>query len=197
MITTERTPYELLHGYTPKLINGVIQQFGLNSATCQDPRAAQQEARDRICEKQRDMAKYYSHKHVDNVVFDTGEVVAMSTPPVAGEASKLQVKYRGPLQVLKVLPNDTYRVASVPRDGGCIFSTTAHVSQLKQWRLVEDKGDIEEETSSTSPSSDDEPAHMDNSIGEGTDTLCGGVTEDIPNRRREKRRPAYLDDYVE
>jgi len=155
----------------------------------------EQEARDIICEKQKVMAKYYSHKRVDLVVLEIGEVVAMSTPPVAGEESKLQLKYRDPLQVLKVLPNDTYRVARVSRDRGRIFSTTAHVSQLKQWRLVEEEVDIEEETSSTFPSSDEETAHTDNSIGEGSDTQCSGVPEDVPNRRI-KRRPAYLDDYV-
>lgn len=66
------------------------------------------------------MPRYYNRKRVDNVVFDTGEVVAMSASPIAGEASKLQIKYMGPLQVLEVLPNLTYRVASVSRDGGCI-----------------------------------------------------------------------------
>lgn len=56
------------------------------------------------------------------------EVVAMSIPLIIGEASKLQVKYWDPLQVLKLLPNDTYTVVSVPRYGRHIFSNTVHVS---------------------------------------------------------------------
>lgn len=88
--TTERTPYELLHGYTPKLTNCVVQSLGLNSTACQDTKMVQQEARDRIKEKQKVMAEYYNRKRVNNVVFDTGEVVAMSAPPIAGEVSKLQ-----------------------------------------------------------------------------------------------------------
>jgi len=49
--TTEMTPYEL-HGYVPKLTNGVIQKFGLNSTECKNPKIVQQEARDRILRKQ-------------------------------------------------------------------------------------------------------------------------------------------------
>lgn len=81
------------------------------------------------------------------------------------------------------------------RDGGRVFRTTDHVLQLKQWRLVEDQGDIEGENNSTFHSSDEENAHTDNSIAEQTDIQRDEVPEDTPNQRV-KRRPANLEDYV-
>jgi len=62
--TTEGTPYELLHGYTPKLTNSMVQKFGLNSTACWDPRVAQQEARKRICEKLKVMRQSTITTHV-------------------------------------------------------------------------------------------------------------------------------------
>lgn len=61
----------------------------------------------------------------------------------ADENSKLQTKYREQtLQVMEVLPGDTYRVAELATDGREVFATTTHVSQLKSWKILHE---VEEE----------------------------------------------------
>lgn len=178
--TTEKMPFELLHGYCPRLTDGVIQLMGLNSAEGHDPTMLQGEARDRILEKQHKMAEYYNRKRSSNITFDQGEVVAMRTVPAVGEASKLQPKYRGPLQIIKVLPSDTYHVASIPIEGSRVYSTTAHVSQLKQWRLAQEE--VETPTEEENP--------------EAETTREDSLPEPCDMRKRNRRRPAHLDDYI-
>jgi len=96
--------------------------------------------------------------------------------------------------VIKVLPNDTYHVVSVPRDGGRVYSTTAHVSQLKQWRLIAEEGFdeknslMDEEDNVTS----DEDAHIIETDNETHSVVSRGIPV-----KGDRRRPAYLGDYVQ
>lgn len=41
------------------------------------------------------------------------------------------------MQIVQVFPNrDTYRVADVGSEGRFLYSTTAHVSKLKSWKIL-------------------------------------------------------------
>ena len=76
------------------------------------------------------MNDQYDRKYLDDIRYEVGEVVVMLRQPTVGQPSKLQAEYREkPLQVMKVLPSDTYRVAELGSDGHEIYATTAHVSQ--------------------------------------------------------------------
>lgn len=111
------------------------------------------------------------------------QLVAMTVPPVAGESSKIKPKYRGPLLIMKSLPNVTYQVASISMGNRRIYSTTAHVSQLKQWKLVkeDDVKTIDENKGDTKKTREE------------TGEIDDGRWRTIP--RRFQRRPAYLEDY--
>jgi hypothetical protein len=72
--------------------------------------------------------------------------VLSRTPVQTGEFTKLQEKYKGPLVVTEVLPSDAYRVAQLEEGTRKHSNTTAHVSQLKSWKIApEGKEDLEED----------------------------------------------------
>ncbi|CAI6352852.1 unnamed protein product [Macrosiphum euphorbiae] len=86
-------------------------------------------------------ARYDQHRH-DNTRYTVGEVVVMRRASTStGESTKLQDRYKGPLVVTEVMSGDAYRVASLTTRGRRAYSTTAHVSQLKSWRLQSEEGD--------------------------------------------------------
>lgn len=67
----------------------------------------------------------------------------MLRQPRPDQSSKLQAKYRErPLQIMEVLPGDTYKVAELATDGREVYATTAHISQLKSWKILRE---VEEE----------------------------------------------------
>jgi len=88
-----------------------------------------------------------------------------------------------------VLPGDTYRVAEV-------YVTTAHVSQLKSWKVFwEDEDDVPSEAETEDPVQPEnenavqEPVRAVRHEVEEED----GITTDRPVRTR--RPPAHLSDY--
>jgi len=102
----------------------------------------QQLVRRNIVDGQQRMKETYDLKRTDRIKFDIGEIVVMLRQPAPDQPSKLQGKYRErPLQVIEVLPSDTYRIAEITSDGKKLYSTTAHVSQLKPWKILNEPGD--------------------------------------------------------
>jgi len=98
--------------------------------------------RQNIINGQQRMKEAYDSKRTDGIKFDIGEVVVMLRQPAPDQPSKLQGKYRErPLQVIEVLPSDTYRVAEIASDGKELYATTSHVSQLKSWKILSEPGD--------------------------------------------------------
>ncbi|UYV66796.1 hypothetical protein LAZ67_4002874, partial [Cordylochernes scorpioides] len=89
---------------------------------------------------------YYDKKKCRTIQFEVGEIVVMRhVPKMAGEPTKAQPKYRGPLIITEVLPSDTYRVTQLSEiTGGRFYTTTAHISQLKSWHSEEDDSATEE-----------------------------------------------------
>lgn len=63
-------------------------------------------------------------------------------PVSTGQLTKLQDRYRGPLLVTKLLSSDVYQVVELSSEKKSSFATTAHVSQLKSWKLFSE-GDEE------------------------------------------------------
>lgn len=82
--------------------------------------------RENIERKQAQMQNHYNRKHFDGIRYEVGNVVVILRQPTVDQPSKLQAKYcEKPLQVMKVLPSDTYRVAELGSDGHEIYATTA------------------------------------------------------------------------
>jgi len=96
-------------------------------------------------DKEQTNATFDKHRH-DQIRYTVGEVVVLSRTPVhTGESTKLQEKYKGPLVVTEVLPGDAYRVAKLEEGARRHFTTTAHVSQLKSWKIAPEEEDESEE----------------------------------------------------
>jgi len=130
--TTSRTPYEVFHGYRARFRSGVLSAMSRTNNESTPPEDAQAEVSNRIILEQVKIKTQHDLKHFDEIRFDVGEVVVTLKQLTAGQPTKLQAKYREkPLQVMEVLPSDTYRVAELGSDGHETYATTAHVSQLK------------------------------------------------------------------
>lgn len=109
-----------------------------------------------------------------------GEIVVMMRASRPDQNSRLQAKYRErPLQVMEVLPGDTYRVVELATDSHEVYVTTTHVSQLKSWKILRE---VEE----------DPP---DNVRQEDEETRSPIAVAGIVRPIRSSRRPAHFDDY--
>jgi len=194
--TTSRTPYEVLHGYRPRFQSGALSALSRTQNESTPPEDVQAEVRDRIITEQAKMKIQHDRKHFDGIRFDVGEVVVMLKQPTAGQPSKLQAKYREkPLQVIEVLPSDTYRVAELGSDGHETYATTAHVSQLKSWRIlresddeVDDRDQSDDEVNDRDQS-DDEPSSQNSPNNEAQSHVQSRQST------RKRKLPARLDDY--
>mgnify|MGYP000327162823 CR=1 FL=1 len=65
-------------------------------------------------------------------------MVVRRLPVPTGMQVKLQAKFRGPLVITRVLPNDTYQVSLLGNES---YTTTAHCSQLKLFKIDNESGD--------------------------------------------------------
>lgn len=191
--TTSKTPYETLHGYQPRFHGGVLLEHSLTRNDWVEPTEQQRQARDNILTQQQQMKKLYDRRHYEGVTYQVGEVVVMLKPPTIGEPSKLQSKYRErPLQILRVLPGDTYHVAEITADGREVYATTAHVTQLKSWKILkEDEPEPYGEEDEFDPASEVSEA-VTNGKDEGTP--ISGNSGSRPTRT--KRAPARYNDFV-
>nr|CAI5840188.1 unnamed protein product [Callosobruchus analis] len=93
------------------------------------------------------MKERYDKRRYKGIEYKVGDIVVVRKVPVTtGESTKLQVNYKGPLVISKVLPADTYEVTTLnPERAGHIFKTNVHVSQLKIYRNCEESEESEEE----------------------------------------------------
>jgi len=99
------------------------------------------------------------------------------------------------MQVIEVLPADTYRVAELASDGTSTFATTAHASQLKSWKVLyeeqSDLEDVEENSEGQSDTSDD----VDASGGDGEPNPVV-TTNDSGQVKRSRNQPRHFQYYV-
>ncbi|UYV64019.1 hypothetical protein LAZ67_2006344 [Cordylochernes scorpioides] len=145
--TTNETPFETLHGYSPRFHDGILRRLADEDMDpWTEPEKIQESVRTQIENKQEIMKTYYDKKKCCTLQFEVGEIVVMRhVPKMTGEPTKAQPKYRGPLIITEVLPSDTYRVTQLSeRTGGRFYTTTAHISQLKSWHSEEDDSATEE-----------------------------------------------------
>jgi len=170
--TSTKMPFEALHGYRPRYTGDALSSFSRTRSEWTDPSEVQKQVFDAVAKEQVQMKEHYDKRHHEGVTYDVGEVVVMTRQPRADQPTKLQAKYRGrPLQVIKVLPGDTYRVAEVATDGREVYATTAHTSQLKSWKILREIG---EESRRDSEGSDDSQPEVERVVrrevdGEGGD----------------------------
>ncbi|UYV67847.1 hypothetical protein LAZ67_5002219 [Cordylochernes scorpioides] len=119
--TTNKTPFETLHGYSPRFHDGILRRLADEDMDpWTEPERIQESVRPQIENKQEIMKTYYDKKKCRTLQFEVGEIVVMRhVPKMTGEPTKAQPKYRGPLIITEVLPSDTYRVTQLSeRTGG-------------------------------------------------------------------------------
>ncbi|KAF0751652.1 KRAB-A domain-containing protein 2-like [Aphis craccivora] len=120
--TTKKTQFAALHGYQPRFHKETLGSLP-NTVMIGG-----------------NQQRLYNRKHVPGISLDLGEMVVMLKAPAVRQPTKLQSKYREkPLQVIQKLPGDTYRVAEVSPEGQTTFATTAYISQLKSWKVLDQK----------------------------------------------------------
>lgn len=178
---TNRTPFEMLHGYRPRFQLGNLRSLSKTSEDWTPPDELREAVRGQMELAKSNMKQAYDRHRHDNLHCTVGEIVVMRRAPVStGESTKLQERYRGPLVVTEVLPGDVYRVAQLKGEGKSRFATTAHISQLKSWCIQDED---EEEV---------EPVQVNGGL-----EPC--VEQPQPNSerrpRRERKVPVRLQDY--
>jgi len=120
------TPFHVLYGYYPSFRDGVLQHVTTNEVW-DSAAEIQNKIRERISRKHQQWKQRYDSKHVKPTRYEVGEVVFIRRPPEAiGESTKLQFKYRDPLVMTEVLPNDVYRVA-----GLCVEARKRYVTRSR------------------------------------------------------------------
>jgi hypothetical protein len=89
------------------------------------------------------------------------------------------------MQVIQVLSSDTYRVADVAVNGRHLYSTTAHVSELKSWKVLQED---EDELC---------PTESQNVMLSSDAVESSSTAEEETSRRpvRNRRPPAYIQAY--
>jgi len=99
------------------------------------------------------------------------------------------------LVVTEVLSNDIYRVAQLAEENRRHFATTAHVSQLKSWKIGNEEADVSEESMA--------PDFEISEEVEGTPTEAEPTAEqnvllptDVRRSKRVTKKPARLQDYI-
>ncbi|KAF0707045.1 Transposon Ty3-I Gag-Pol polyprotein, partial [Aphis craccivora] len=204
---TRLTPFEMLHGYRPRFELGRLRELLTTTEEWVCPPELWEEARKEIIRsKERVKAAYDKHRH-NQTKYTVGEVVVMTRVPVSkGESTKLQERYRGPLVVTEVLSNDIYRVAQLAEDNRRHFATTAHVSQLKSWKIGNEEIDVVVEKKTPEADVSEESMTPDFEISEevdGTPTEAETTAEqnvllstDVRRSKRVKKKPIRLQDYI-
>ncbi|KAJ8969901.1 hypothetical protein NQ314_001535 [Rhamnusium bicolor] len=137
------SPFECLYGYTPTYEDASMVNLANREVDIQSV--------DEIREKS-------PKTHSEGVKNEIGDIVAIKrVPTYTGEPTKTQLKYRGPLVVIEVLPSDCYRLERLNNeDGGKSFMTTSHVSQMKIYKNHED----DDNTNYDSESTDNDEEHV-------------------------------------
>nr|CAD7262503.1 unnamed protein product [Timema shepardi] len=176
--------------------------------TYQPPTEIQETVCNKIIAKQLHQKAYFDKRRYTHPSFDIGEVVMMRHTPVhTGKPTKGQLKYRGPLVVLKVFPDgNTYRVSQLTEDvKQKHYATTAHVSQLKSWGSkdkIDDgepvSGESEDDRSNGSELKTTKPDSSPETFSDSSDV--GETGRDQDNLRtqpiQEWHWPKYLKDFI-
>ena len=165
--TTGKTPFEMLYGYLPRFNEGLTRELTSESETYRVPKEIQEEAIRKIEIEQSTHKERYDKSRCKNVVYEVGDIVFVKCNPIStGESTKLQARYKGSFVITVKLPSDTYRIHALGKKRSTKNETTAHVSQMKIWKGVNEDSDAEEahHTSSDQGKILDEPSRLEKSV---------------------------------
>ena len=140
---TGKSPFELLHGYTPSFYDGRMR--ALTDEHSENPTELRKRTRERMILEQAKAKEFYDRRHCAARTYEIGQLVYIQRLPEAtGDSTKLQPKYRGPYVVIEVRPHDTYLVSAIRSR----HRTTAHASQMKTWVLPTADESVDDDDSS-------------------------------------------------
>ncbi len=169
--STGKPPFELLYGYSPIKHGNFPRDLLPDCERRADVTELRSNAQVRLLQAQEEQQRYYNRKCSKPFKYTEGDVVVVRRKPEQNDPSKVQVKFQGPLVVTHVLPSDTYLITDLRsmgqgwrRQAG--LQTTAHASQLKLFKLVEqddvqdpDVPDAQDPDVSDAQDSDDPDVH--------------------------------------
>ncbi|KAH7933463.1 hypothetical protein HPB49_012905 [Dermacentor silvarum] len=124
------------HVTIPRNINGDCVDDALAKEFDCEIEAKRTSAAERIREDQRKQQARYNKKRSGAPTYEPGDVVLVEREPTAcGESRKLKEKYKGQYIITEKLPNDRYRIATLPnaQRGRKAYSSIAPVDKLKRW----------------------------------------------------------------
>jgi len=184
------TPFHVLFGYYPSFRDGVLHHVTTNEVW-DSTTLIQNRIRERISREHQQWKQRYDSKHARTIRYEVGEVVFIRRPPEAtGESTKLQFKYRGPLVVTEVLPNDVYRVAGLRVEAGRRYVTVVHVSHIKGYHLPVSE-EPNEDSTTTEQDEEDRPTDLPNTENIGSKQSEVKDTQS----KRVRKTPAWHSSY--
>nr|XP_042907217.1 uncharacterized protein LOC122271123 [Parasteatoda tepidariorum] len=186
----------------PRTVQLVTQDLLPTSNDYVNPTKLQRNAQESIIIAQEKMKRNYDKHRCDAFKYNIGDVVVVRRLPeqTALSNTKTQVKYRGPLTVIKILPSDTYqvtdlRVVGQGRRRQHNYTTTAHASQMKLFHLVNDE-DLSDDGDNITGSKENfiacEPINDSNSTNQCNDDPNKNLSQDNSRPKRCKKVPHYL-----
>ena len=111
--TSNRTPFEMLHGYIPRFNDGLLRKVAaVYAEEWRDPMKILKKTCKETERHQQKVKHNYNKKISWTISYEPEEIVTIrcSTKHVR-ESTKTLPKYRVPIIIIDVLPNYTYRVA--------------------------------------------------------------------------------------
>ena len=81
--TTDKTPFEMLHGYVPRYNDGILRMLADEDREIwQEPDKIREDATTIIAENQTKKKQQYDKKRCDTIKFDPGQIVVVRRPPI-------------------------------------------------------------------------------------------------------------------
>lgn len=134
--TIGNTPFHVLYGYYPSFADGIIRHVVIEE-THKDVTILQQQIKQRILNEHKVWLERHASNYAEPIKYKFGEIVFIKRAITStGESTKLQPRYWGPLVIMKVFRNDSYKVAAIRTQDNRRYATTAHVTDLKGYHLV-------------------------------------------------------------
>nr|XP_042900885.1 uncharacterized protein LOC122269867 [Parasteatoda tepidariorum] len=112
--STGKPTFGLLYGYTPVKPGYFLQDLLPISNDYVNPTKLQRDAQESIISAQEKMKRIYDKHRCDAFKYNIGDVVVVAQTALSD--TKTQVKYKGPLTVIKTLPSDTYQLTDLQLD---------------------------------------------------------------------------------
>jgi hypothetical protein len=138
--STKKTPSELLLGYISRGGEDVQlrDEVVVASKMLEDVVAARQEAAENIGKAQERQKTAFDQHRKPARLYAEGDQVLVERPErtieTRGQSKKLVKPFRGPLEVVKVLPNDRYMVKEVDKKRGRRYMAVMAADKMKPWR---------------------------------------------------------------